>query len=78
MKLLAQTEGIFTEGAGGVAVAGLQRLVEQGKILPDEPTVVYITGNGLKTTELVADVVNPLTIEASVDAFEDAMATRAK
>jgi hypothetical protein len=38
--------------------------------------VVYITGNGLKTTELVADVVNPLHIEPSVEAFEIAMAER--
>ncbi len=76
VKLLAQTEGIFTEGAGGVAIAGLQRLVESGRIKPNEPTVVYVTGNGLKTTELVADVVDPLLIEANVEAFEEAMAAR--
>ena len=76
IKLLAQTEGIFTEGAGGVAVAGLKRLVETGRIKSDEPTVVYITGNGLKTTEIVADVVNPLLILPTVDSFEAAMATR--
>jgi threonine synthase len=76
VKLLAETEGIFTEGAGGVAVTGLRRLVERGTIKPDESTVLFITGNGLKTTELVADVVNPLQIEATVGAFEDAIATR--
>jgi threonine synthase len=76
VKLLAETEGIFTEGAGGVAVMGLKRLVETGKIKSDESVVVYITGNGLKTTELVADVVNPLHIEPSVEAFEIAMAER--
>ena len=70
IKLLAQTEGIFTEGAGGVAVAGLRRLVERGEIQPDEPTVVYITGNGLKTTEIVSDVVHPILIEGTVSAFE--------
>lgn len=74
VKLLAETEGIFTEGAGGVAVMGLKHLVELGRIQPDESTVVYITGNGLKTTELVADVVHPLHIEPTVEAFEQAIA----
>jgi threonine synthase len=78
VKLLAETEGIFTEGAGGVAITGLKRLVEQGRIKPDEPTVVYITGNGLKTTELVADVVNPFLIKPTVSSFEAAMASRTK
>jgi threonine synthase len=77
VKLLAETEGIFTEGAGGVAITGLKRLVEQGRIKADEPTVVYITGNGLKTTELVADVVNPFLIKPTVSSFEAAMASRA-
>jgi threonine synthase len=77
IKLLAQTEGIFTEGAGGVAIAGLKRLVERGEIQPDEPTVVYITGNGLKTTEIVSDVVNPILIEGTVSAFEQHVGVRA-
>ena len=77
VKLLAETEGIFTEGAGGVAITGLKHLVETGKIKRDESVVVYITGNGLKTTELVADVVNPVLIEPNVEAFEAAMAARA-
>lgn len=76
VKLLAQTEGIFTEGAGGVAVSGLKQLVATGRIKPDESTVLYITGNGLKTTELVADVVDPVLIEPNVEAFEEAMAAR--
>ncbi len=74
VKLLAETEGIFTEAAGGVAVAGLRRLVQSGRIKPDEPTVVYITGNGLKTTEVVADVVKPLRIVPTVTSFEEALA----
>ena len=78
VKLLAETEGIFTEGAGGVAITGLKRLVEKGRIKADEPTVVYITGNGLKTTELVADVVNPFLIKPTVSSFEAAMASRTK
>ena len=77
IKLLAQTEGIFTEGAGGVAIAGLKRLVEHGEIQPDEPTVVYITGNGLKTTEIVSDVVNPILIEGTVSAFEQSVGVKA-
>ena len=77
IKLLAQTEGIFTEGAGGVAIAGLKRLVERGEIQPDEPTVVYITGNGLKTTEIVSDVVNPILIEGTVSAFEQNVGVKA-
>ena len=77
VKLLAETEGIFTEGAGGVAVSGLKHLVERGRIKRDESVVVYITGNGLKTTELVADVVHPMHIEPNVEAFEEAMAARA-
>ena len=77
IKLLAQTEGIFTEGAGGVAIAGLKRLVERGEIQPDEPTVVYITGNGLKTTEIVSDVVNPILIEGTVSAFEQSVGVKA-
>lgn len=76
VKLLARTEGIFTEGAGGVAISGLKRLVESGAIDPDEQTVVYITGNGLKTVELVQDVVQPLQIKATVDAFEAAVEAR--
>jgi threonine synthase len=76
IKLLAETEGIFTEAAGGVAICGLKRLVETGRIKPDEPTVVYITGNGLKTTEVVADTVNPLRIVPTVASFEEAFAAR--
>lgn len=76
VKLLAKTEGIFTEGAGGVVISGLKQLVESGMIKRSEPTVVYITGNGLKTVELVQDVVQPLHIKATVDAFEAAVEAR--
>jgi len=54
IKLLAETEGIFTETAGGVAVGVTQKLIQQGRIHPDETTVVSITGNGLKTTDAIA------------------------
>ncbi|MGI0036840.1 MAG: threonine synthase [Nitrososphaera sp.] len=59
--LLARTEGVFTEPAGGVAVAVLRKLVEEGKIEKDESTVCYITGNGLKTTEAIIGLLPKLT-----------------
>jgi len=74
MKLLAETEGIFTETAGGTTIAVLKKLVEAGKIDPDETTVAYITGNGLKTQEAVQGYIGePLTIEAKLDSFERAL-----
>ncbi|MGL6283166.1 MAG: threonine synthase, partial [Microcoleaceae cyanobacterium] len=74
IKLLAETEGIFTETAGGTTIAVLQKLVEAGKIDPDETMVVYITGNGLKTQEAVqGHVGEPLTIDPKLDSFERAL-----
>ena len=73
MKLLAETEGIFTEAAGGVVVSGLKYLVKSGQIKRDELTVAYITGNGLKTQEAVEDVVHPLPIIPTMSSFEQAM-----
>lgn len=55
MTLLAETEGIFTETAGGVTVAVARKLFAQDRIRPDETTVLCITGNGLKTTDALAD-----------------------
>jgi threonine synthase len=57
IELLASTEGVFTETAGGVTVANLKRLVEWGAIRRDEETVVFITGNGYKTVEALEGVV---------------------
>jgi hypothetical protein len=51
MKLLAETEGIFGETAGGVTIATLKQLAEQGRIGADEVTVAFITGAGFKTVE---------------------------
>lgn len=53
MKLLAETEGIFTETAGGVTLAAAQKLLQQGRLRSDETTVLCITGNGLKTTDVL-------------------------
>ena len=57
VRLLASTEGVFTETAGGVTVANLKRLVEQGVIAPGEETVAFITGNGYKTVEALEGAV---------------------
>ncbi len=73
MKLLAETEGIFTETAGGVVISGLKYLAEIGAIKRDELTVAYITGNGLKTQEAVEDVVHPLPIVPTMSSFEQAL-----
>jgi len=54
MALLAESEGIFTETAGGVTVSAARKLYAQGRILPEETTVLCITGNGLKTTDALA------------------------
>ncbi len=54
IRLLAQTEGIFAETAGGVTVATLKKLVEEQKVSKDETVVCYITGNGQKTVEALA------------------------
>jgi threonine synthase len=54
IKLVASTEGIFTETAGGVTAGVAQKLIREGRIHPNETTVVSITGNGLKTTDAIA------------------------
>jgi threonine synthase len=56
IRLLARTEGIFTETAGGVTIAALERLVADGSISPDQETVALITGVGLKTIEALGTV----------------------
>ena len=71
IQLLAQTEGIFAETAGGVTIGVLKKLVKQGIIKKNEVTVAYITGNGLKTQEAVIDAVGrPTRIQPSLVAFE--------
>jgi len=71
IQLLARTEGIFAETAGGVTVGVLKKLAAAGKIDPDELVVAYITGNGFKTIDAVADHVEPaLRIAPTLAAFE--------
>ncbi|MBI1953257.1 MAG: threonine synthase [Candidatus Omnitrophica bacterium] len=76
MKLLAQTEGIFTETAGGVTLAAARRLIEEKRIPRDESLVVSITGHGLKTQEAVVDHIGkPIRIKPTLDSFEETMKT---
>jgi threonine synthase len=71
MRLLAETEGIWTETAGGVTLAVAQKLIDQGRIDRDESIVVCITGNGLKTQEpLLERMPRPIVIKPTLESFE--------
>jgi threonine synthase len=75
MQLLARTEGIFTETAGGVTVAATKKLIESGRIPRDEPIVICITGNGLKTPDVFYDRLSvDVTIRPSLAVFDQALA----
>jgi threonine synthase len=70
VRLLASTEGVFTETAGGVTIANLKRLVDQGVIRADEEVVAYVTGNGYKTVEVFDGSVEPsFHVAADLDDF---------
>lgn len=70
IELLARTEGIFAETAGGVTIATLRRLADQGIVRRDERVVAYITGHGLKTLDAVVPVAGPTaTIAPTIEAF---------
>jgi threonine synthase len=70
IQLLASTEGIFAETAGGVTLAVLRKLLKEGQIDPDARTVVINSGDGLKTPDAVADTIGTITpIPATLDAF---------
>ncbi len=72
MKLLAQTEGIFAETAGGVTVGVAKKLIESGRIPRDESIVLCITGNGLKTQEVLQNECGaPQIINARMSEFDD-------
>ena len=71
IKLVAETEGIFTETAGGVTAGVTKKLIAQNRIRSDETTVVSITGNGLKTTDAIAAEFPPSeAILPRLEAFE--------
>ena len=75
IRLLARTEGIFAETAGGVTIGVLKKLAGEGKIDPDELVVAYITGNGFKTVDAVAEhVTPPLRVAPTLTSFEAAYA----
>jgi threonine synthase len=70
IRLLAETEGLFAETAGGVTVATLRQLLASGAVDPEAETVLYNTGDGLKTIDAVSGVVGPTaTIAPSYSAF---------
>ena len=72
MRLLARTEGIFTETAGGVTIGVLAKLARAGRWSGDEVVVAYVTGHGLKTPEAVAlDVERRVEIDPSIRAFRE-------
>ncbi|HEX2275490.1 MAG TPA: threonine synthase [Acidimicrobiales bacterium] len=72
--LLARTEGIFAETAGGVTIATLAKLAASGAVRPDERVVAYVTGHGLKTVDAVAPSVGPsATIAPTMEAFAQAV-----
>jgi threonine synthase len=72
MKLLASTQGIFTETAGGVTLGVTKKLIEQGRIPKDESILVCITGNGLKTQEAVTEKIGkPIKINPNIASFEE-------
>lgn len=72
IRLLAETEGIYTETAGGVTLGVTKKLIDQGKIPGDEPIVVSITGNGLKTQDAVENrLPEPDLIEPNIEDFEN-------
>lgn len=74
IRLLARTEGIFAETAGGVTIASLVQLVDSGVVRSDERVVALVTGNGLKTIEAVAPHCGPTaTIAPNLDAFAAAI-----
>ena len=79
MKLLAQTEGIFTETAGGTTIAVLKKLAQQGQFKPDEIVVAYITGNGYKTMEVLEGKLNEtIHINPTLKEFKEVVLKRTK
>lgn len=77
IDLLARTEGIFTEPAGGTTLAATRVLIERGLIQPDESVVICITGNGYKTPEVMRDrVAEPTRIGRSLADFERQIGSR--
>ena len=73
IKLLARTEGIYTETAGGVVISVLKELVKQNKIQKDDLTVAFMTGNGLKTQEIFTDTITEIKTSPKLKDFENSL-----
>lgn len=74
ISLLAETEGIFAETAGGVTIASLRQMIRRGTINPDESIVAIISGHGLKTLDVIADSATVTsTIQPTLSAAEEAL-----
>jgi threonine synthase len=73
MKLLAQTEGIFAEAAGGVVIGALRKLTASGIIKRNELTVAFITGAGPRTQDIVSDTVQPFNIQPTLESLEEVL-----
>jgi len=73
LELLAQTEGIFAEPAGGVVIASLRKLVARGIVNKDQVTVALITGAGPRTQEVVSYTIRTLKVRPSVESFQEAI-----
>ena len=79
IQLLAETEGIFTEPAGGATLAGAIRLARDGTLDPGHPTVVCITGNGYKTADVLeGHTERPTVLGKGLSEFEDYLAGHVK
>ena len=79
IKLLAKLEGIWTEPAGGTTLAATIKLIQSGRIPKNESIVISITGNGLKTQEVVVDELTPpRVIEAKLTEFDGLLAENAE
>lgn len=77
IRLLARTEGVFAETAGGVTIATTKKLLEAGALDPDAETVLMITGDGLKTLDAVSGEVGPTaTVPSTSSAVREALANR--
>ena len=73
IELLARTEGIFSEAAGGVVIGSLKKLVASGLIERNKLTVAFITGAGPRTQEIVSDTVQPYTVQPTLESFKEVL-----
>ena len=77
MGLLAESAGVFGETAAGVTLGALREALRRERVGPDDEVVLLVTGDGLKTTEPVAGLLQPVEIEADADALLDRLGAAA-